>query len=111
MSTENTPLTDVGPATPPPNWCLPDAKPEWQRLTERFGGGTVCAWSRDVTDGVWIECEDHVVGDRVMRTPPRILYWEPPRDGVTCEQAYELAASLVAAADIIACAAFEEVDR
>ena len=37
--THDHPLTDVGPATPPPSWCLPDAEPSWDHhLTEQFGG-------------------------------------------------------------------------
>lgn len=102
------PLTDVGAATPPPNWCLPDVEPRWERLTE---GGAVCMWSRDVADGVWIEAEDRIVNGRVMRSAPRIVYSEPPRDGATCPEALELAAALVAAADIITCAAFDEAAR
>ena len=39
-------LTDIGPATPPPNWCLPGTEPTWERLTEKFGGGTVCTWTK-----------------------------------------------------------------
>jgi hypothetical protein len=82
-------LTDVGPATPPPAWCLPDAEPRWERLTEEFGGGTVCSWTRTVSDDVWVAAEDRVIDGRVMRTQPRIVYWEPPADGVTCAQARE----------------------
>lgn len=44
-------LTDVGPVTPPPNWCLPDVQPDWQKLAERFGGGLVCEWTREVSGG------------------------------------------------------------
>jgi hypothetical protein len=83
MTTPNSPrsqipLTDVGPATPPPSWCLPGTEPRWERLTEKHGGGTACFWSRDMSDGVWIECEDRVINGRVMRSEPRIMHWEPP---------------------------------
>jgi hypothetical protein len=111
MSAEPNQLTDVGPATPAPNWCLPDAEPEWNQLTERCGGGMVCSWTRNVSDDVWIECEDRIVDGRVMRSAPRIMYWEPPADGITCEQARQLAEGLTAAGDIITCAAFEEAAR
>lgn len=105
MSADDRPVTDVGPATPAPNWCLPGTEPDWQRLT---GGGAVCAWERKVSDDVWVECEDRVVDGRVMRTAPRIQYFEPTRDGITCAQAHELAAGLIAAADVLACAAIDE---
>jgi len=111
MTIDKQPLTDVGPAIPPPSWCLPGVEPQWDRLTEPFGGDMVCTWSRDVSGGVWIEAYDRIIDGRVMRSAPRILYWEPPMDGFTCEQARELAAGLVAAADIIACAAFDEAMR
>lgn len=106
MNAHDPSLTDVGRATPAPNWCLPDAQPQWERLTV---GGAVCMWSRDIgAAGVWIEAEDRIVDGRVMRSAPRIMYFEAPRDGATCPEACELAAALVAAADIIACAAFDE---
>lgn len=94
-----------------PNWCLPDVLPQWDELTERAGGGTVCTWTRDVSEGVWITADDRVIDGRVMRSAPRIYFFEPPAGGVVCEQARELAAGLVAAADIVACAAFDEVER
>ncbi len=95
MSAEDPSLTDVGPATPPPSWCLPDAVPEWQRLTERFGGGVVCCWVRDVSGGVWITADDRVIDGRVKRSAPRIMYFEPSADGSTCEHARDLAEGLV----------------
>ncbi|WP_375489610.1 hypothetical protein [uncultured Mycobacterium sp.] len=95
------PLTDVGPATPPPPWCLPDAEPRWEELTDQCGGGTVCTWTRPVSDDVWIAAEDRAVDGRVMRTAPAIFYWEPPRDGVTPSVARGLARALITAADII----------
>ncbi|GJN97834.1 hypothetical protein MML61_22530 [Mycobacterium marinum] len=33
------PTTDMGPATPAPEWCLPGTEPEWEQLTEQYGGG------------------------------------------------------------------------
>lgn len=38
--------TDIGPATPPPAWCEPGTEPSWDNLTDEFGGGMVCQWSR-----------------------------------------------------------------
>jgi hypothetical protein len=111
VSPDSSSLTDVGPATPAPSWCLSDVIPQWDELTERAGGGVVCTWLRDVSDGVWITGYDRIVDGRVMRTAPRIVCSELPMDGSTSEQARELAAGLVAAADIIACAAFDEAAR
>jgi hypothetical protein len=91
-------LTDVGPAAPPPAWCAPDARPRWEQLTD---GGTVCAWERSVSDDVWISAEDRLVGLRVMRSAPRIFYWEPPVDGVTPAAARQLARHLMTAAEIV----------
>ena len=91
-------LTDVGPATPPPAWCLPDAAPRLEQLTEEFGGGNVCTWCRDFGD-VWVSCEDRIVGGRILRTPPRILYFEPPRNGIDAAIARKVAADLLNAAD------------
>lgn len=108
MTAEESTLVDVGPATPPPSWCLPDAVPTWQRLTERFGGIVVCSWERKVSDDVWIECDDRVVGGRVMRAAPRIHYFDPGTEGIGCVQARALADALIAAADVIACAALDE---
>jgi hypothetical protein len=62
-------LIDVGPATAPPDWCLPGTEGLWETLTE--GRGTVCLWSRDFAAGVWIEAEDRIIGGRVMRSPRR----------------------------------------
>ena len=93
-------LTDVGPATPPPAWCLPDAAPRWEQLTEEdeYGCSTICTWCRDFGD-VWVACDDHIVDGRVLRSPPRIQYFEPPRDGIDAATARKLAADLLNAAD------------
>ena len=40
MRADNPDLIDVGPATPPPSWCLSGAEPSWDQLTAvslRFG--------------------------------------------------------------------------
>jgi hypothetical protein len=92
------PLTDVGPATPPPSWCMPDTEPEWSRLTD---GGDVCTWTRDVSDDVWVSCDDWLIDGRVVRSAPTIRYWEPPAAGITGGQAKALARALIAA-DVIA---------
>ena len=89
-------LTDVGPATPPPAWCLPDAAPRWEQLTD--GGGNIGMWSRDFGD-VWVACEDTVVDGRVLRTPARIHYFETPRDGIDAATARKVVADLLNAAD------------
>lgn len=104
-------LTDIGPATPPPGWCLPDTEPEWNHLTEQAGGGAVCSWERRVSDDVWIAAEDRIIEGRVMRSAPRIFYWEPPVEGVTVIRARELAAELIAAADVLTCALLDETTR
>ncbi len=91
-------LTDVGPATPPPAWCLPEATPRWEQLTDQYGGGSICSWSRDFGN-VWIACEDTIVNGRVLRTPPRIQYFETPRDGIDATTARKVAADLLNAAD------------
>lgn len=101
-------LTDAGPATPPPNWCLPDAEPSWDKLTYEYGGGLVATWTRNVGDDVWIQAEDRIEGGRLLRSAPRIVYWEPAHDGIDSVQAHKLAEALVAAADIVACAAMGE---
>lgn len=111
MSADSPSLTDVGPAIAPPSWCLPDAEPRWNLVPERFGGCPVCIWSRDVPGGVRIVCEDHVIDGRVMRTEPRILHRELPRDGWTCEQARQLVDALAAAADLVTCAVLDEAAR
>jgi hypothetical protein len=105
--------TDMGPATPPPNWCLPGAEPSWDKLTDEYGGGMVATWSRsfppdDSGADVWIQAEDSIVDGRVRRTAPRIHLYESPRDGLTQPQAVELARALMAAADVITSAAFAE---
>jgi hypothetical protein len=105
------PLTDIGLATPPPAWCLPGTEPEWYQLTEQAGGYAVCSWQRNVTDDVWIAAEDRIIDGRVMRTAPMILYWEPPAEGVTVAQAREVAAGLIAAADVLTCALLDETTR
>jgi len=82
--THDHPLIDVGPATPSPSWCLPDAEPSWDhQLTEQFGGGTVCTWTRTFPEGdphadVWLQAENGIIGGWVMRSAPRIMMFEPP---------------------------------
>lgn len=95
-------LMDIGPATPPPAWCLPGREPVWGNLAAEHGGGQICMWDRNL-DGpdLWISCEDTVLDGRVLRSPPRIFGTEEPEDGWTAEQARELAANLIAAADLI----------
>lgn len=94
-------LADIGPATPAPSWCLPDAMPDWLRRTEKYGGGQICVWERALDDGVYIVCEDEVMRGRVLRSEPRIFGTEEPEQGWTAAEARELAAHLVAAADLI----------
>ena len=48
---------------------------------------------------MWVSCDDHIVAGRILRTPPRILYFEPPRDGIDAVAARKLAADLLNAAD------------
>ncbi|WP_142361431.1 hypothetical protein [Mycobacterium ostraviense] len=95
------PTTDIGPATPPPPWCLPGDTPECGMLTAEFGGGPVCHWERYFGDDVWIAAEDRIVDGRVLRTEATIQYSEPPECGVSPEQARRLAAALVEAADVL----------
>lgn len=106
-STTDADRTDIGPATPPPAWCLPDAVPDWVNFTPEFGGGQGATWDRSLGSGVslasWVSigCTDRVIDGRVMRSAPRIFGTEEPRDGWTVAEARELAAQLVAAADLI----------
>jgi hypothetical protein len=105
------PVTDVGPATPPPSWCLPNVEPVVDKLNQHLGGGIIASWSRDFRAAdsaadVWIEADDRVIAGRVARTAPRIMYWEPPADGMTAAQARQLAAQLLNAADVLA----EQID-
>jgi hypothetical protein len=98
--------SDVGPATPAPRWCLPDAEPSLEKVNTQYGGGVISYWSRsfaaeDCATDVWIHAEDQVIDGRVMRTAPRIMYWEPPGDGMTAAQARQLAAQLLNAADVL----------
>ncbi|BBX56953.1 hypothetical protein MSHO_22980 [Mycobacterium shottsii] len=102
------PTTDMGPATPAPEWCLPGTEPEWEQLTEQYGGGQECGWYRyfpNNDDGigadVWIRAYDRITDGRVLRTPPEICYVEPPALGITPEQARKLAAELLNAADTL----------
>jgi hypothetical protein len=102
MTTNNTqPASDIGPATPAPQWCPPDAEPSWDKLTEQYGGGMVCTWTRNFPDeraaDVWVAAEDRVVDGRVMRSAPRIAMFE--RESITAEEARQLAAALIEAAD------------
>lgn len=60
---------------------------------------------------MWIAAEDRIVDGRVMRSAPRIKYFEPPAEGIGSVEARELAQALIAAVDIIACAAFDETVR
>jgi len=94
-------LVDVGPATPPPSWCLPDAEPEWSRRTDEHGGGQFCTWDRMVDGELWVGCRDEIVESRVLRSQPRIFGTEEPGDGWTVAQARELARQLLAAADLV----------
>ena len=71
----------------------------------------VCCWVRDVSGGRGSRLMSRVIDGRVKRSAPRIMYFEPSADGATCEHARELAAGLVAAADIVACAALDEASR
>lgn len=96
-------LVDVGPATPPPSWCLPDAVPDWSSVACERGAAPVCIWGRVVNFGgssVWVSCEDQVIGGRVLRSAPRIL-GAVDRDRCTPAQARDLARCLLAAADLI----------
>ncbi len=81
----------------PPDWCEPDAVPDWQELAT---GDTVRMWERVVGRRVWIAAEDHTLDGNVFRTPPRIFAGDYP-DGLSVEEARELAAELLAAADIL----------
>lgn len=96
---------DVGPATPPPNWCLTGAQPDVWTRSDEAGGMPVFAWVRNISGDVWIGCEDQIVDGRVLRSAPRIFGTEEPSHGWTAEQALELAAQLVAAVDLIGQAA------
>ncbi|MGH7734436.1 MAG: hypothetical protein ACREOE_12225 [Gemmatimonadales bacterium] len=93
--------TDVGAATSPPSWCLPDAEPQWDRLSEQHGGGDVVTWSRDISDDVWIEAEDRIIDGRVMRGQSRISYSEAPAEGLKPAAARRIARALITAADLI----------
>jgi hypothetical protein len=100
----NRPTTDVGPAAPPPAWCLPDTEPSWDVLTKEYGGGMVCSWSRTfpadlVSADVWIQSDDQIIDGRVVRTAPQIMMYEG--DGITPAQARQLAAALLNAADVL----------
>lgn len=102
------PTTDIGPATPAPAWCVPGTVPDWERLTEQYGGGSECGWYRyfpNRDDGVgadvWIRAYDRIVDGRVLRTDPEIHYVEPSSNGITPAQARKLAAELLNAADAL----------
>jgi hypothetical protein len=96
------PTTDVGPATPPPAWCLPDSQPSWDVLT---AGGMVCSWTRNFPEAedasalCWISAEDRIVDGRVLRTAPWIGTYE--HDVITAEEACKLAAAFPNAADVL----------
>jgi hypothetical protein len=97
------PMTDVGPATPPPAWCLPDAEPSWDLLAD--GGDPLCTWTRNFPEPeaaalCWITAEDRIVGGRVIRTAPWIGTYE--HDVMTAEDARKLAAAFLNAADVLA---------
>jgi hypothetical protein len=51
--------------------------------------------------GVWIAADDVILDGRVMRSPARIMMFEPPPAGLTSPQARDLAAALQAAADAL----------
>jgi hypothetical protein len=92
-------LTDVGPATPAPSWCLPGAVGDWHRTPE---GAMTCSWSRDVSVDVWIAADDHIIDGRVMRSGPRVCVEE--QENLSQPEARRLAEALIAAADIVAAA-------
>lgn len=94
-------LVDVGPATPPPAWCLPSAEPDVWTRSDEDGGTRACAWVRNLGGDVWISCEDVVLHGRVLRSSPRIFGTEEPLVGWTVSQARELARQIVAAAELI----------
>ncbi len=106
MMIDNTNLTDVGPAPTPPAWCPPDTIGQWDRLTDDYGGGIACGWTRyfpadETAADVWIEAEDTIVDGRVLRTAPRIGYTEPSRNGLDAAGARRLAAELLNAAEVL----------
>ncbi|WP_373234884.1 hypothetical protein [Mycobacterium marinum] len=98
------PTTDVGPAILPPSWCAPGTDPDWERLSEQYGGALACFWVRNFPDDngdVWVKAEDRVIDGRIRRTIPAIHYTESPSEGVTPAQARQLAAELLNAADVL----------
>jgi hypothetical protein len=97
MTTTTTELTDIGPATSPPAWCLPDAVPLCDQTTE----GPVWAWSREIGVQAWVEAEDRIIDGRVMRSAPRIHYSWPTAEGLTPEETREIIWALSAILELV----------
>ena len=72
-----------------PDWCEPGAVGDTQHLAN---GDAVVMWQR-VIGGVWIGAEDHTIDGRVFRAPARVYLAEPPADGLSGEEARQLAAN------------------
>jgi hypothetical protein len=86
---------------PPPAWCASGATGEQWQLAK---GGTAYAWTQPVGgDDVWITCEDYFKDGRVERSEPRIHvhFTVIGDDGIDPAAARQLAAALIAAADLL----------
>jgi hypothetical protein len=94
----NSQLTDVSPATPPPDWCLPGAVPSTDSV--EADGNQLWHWTRTVSDNVWISCEDKVINGRVMRSQPKIALSDVGM--ISAEEALEIAEELTLAEQILA---------
>ena len=92
-TTATTELTDIGPAIPPPSWCLPGTQPN----TESTGDGHLWSWTREF-ENTWIACDDQIIDGRVMRTDPQIGH---ELLTFSAKRAREIARDLIAAADIL----------
>jgi len=87
---------DFGP-TPPP-WCQPGAKPDWELTPD---GAGILDWCRDV-GGVWIARADRIDENGEWTHDRGAIYFsEAPRHGLTAAAARQLAAELLAAADLL----------
>ncbi len=94
------PLTDIGPATPPPPWYPAGTAPSVDSINDE--GTLLWSWVREVGKHVWIACEDHAIDGRVMRSQPKIELGEVELGSV--EEAHALAEELLEAENILAAA-------
>jgi len=87
----------LGPT--PPAWCEPGTKPDWNSLTP--DGAGILDWTRDIGQ-VWIAGADRIDENGEWTHDVGAIYFsEAPRHGLTAAAARQLAAELLAAADLL----------